>query len=48
MNVLKFGGTSVGSVKNINGVISILENYAKTDDVIQLMKKCVYPVYLHS
>ena len=34
MNVLKFGGTSVGSVKNINGVISILENYSKIDDVI--------------
>ena len=34
MNVLKFGGTSVGSVKNINGVISILEQYSKTDDVI--------------
>lgn len=34
MNVLKFGGTSVGSVKNINGVISILEKYSKIDDVI--------------
>jgi aspartokinase/homoserine dehydrogenase 1 len=34
MNVLKFGGTSVGSVKNINNVISILENYSKKDKVI--------------
>ncbi|WP_460219546.1 bifunctional aspartate kinase/homoserine dehydrogenase I [Psychroserpens sp. MEBiC05023] len=34
MNVLKFGGTSVGSAKNINNVISILENYSKTDKVI--------------
>ena len=34
MNILKFGGTSVGSVKNINGVISILEQYSKNDDVI--------------
>lgn len=34
MNVLKFGGTSVGSVKNINGVISILEQYSKNDAVI--------------
>jgi aspartokinase/homoserine dehydrogenase 1 len=34
MNVLKFGGTSVGSAKNINSVISILENYSKTDKVI--------------
>jgi len=34
MNVLKFGGTSVGSVENINRVISILENYSKEDGVI--------------
>ncbi|WP_298898885.1 bifunctional aspartate kinase/homoserine dehydrogenase I [uncultured Psychroserpens sp.] len=34
MNVLKFGGTSVGSAKNINNVITILDNYAKDDAVI--------------
>ena len=34
MKVLKFGGTSVGSSKNINRVIDILENYGKTDAVI--------------
>lgn len=34
MKVLKFGGTSVGSSKNINKVISILEDYAKHDSVI--------------
>ena len=34
MKVLKFGGTSVGSSKNINNVISILENYGKNDTVI--------------
>ncbi|MGM5471252.1 bifunctional aspartate kinase/homoserine dehydrogenase I [Flavobacteriaceae bacterium LMO-SS05] len=34
MNVLKFGGTSVGSVKNINKVIAILERYSKHDAVI--------------
>ncbi|WP_040278008.1 bifunctional aspartate kinase/homoserine dehydrogenase I [Psychroserpens damuponensis] len=34
MNVLKFGGTSVGSAKNINKVISILENYSKKNRVI--------------
>jgi aspartokinase/homoserine dehydrogenase 1 len=34
MKVLKFGGTSVGSSKNINRVISILENYSKTDAVV--------------
>lgn len=34
MKVLKFGGTSVGSSKNINRVISILENYGKTDAVV--------------
>ncbi|GAA4943578.1 bifunctional aspartate kinase/homoserine dehydrogenase I [Algibacter agarivorans] len=34
MKVLKFGGTSVGSSKNISNVISILENYGKNDAVI--------------
>jgi bifunctional aspartokinase / homoserine dehydrogenase 1 len=34
MKVLKFGGTSVGSAKNINNVINILENYSKNDKVI--------------
>lgn len=34
MKVLKFGGTSVGSSKNINKVINILENYSKTDAVV--------------
>lgn len=34
MKVLKFGGTSVGSSKNINRVIDILENYGKTDAVV--------------
>lgn len=34
MNVLKFGGTSVGSAKNINKVISILNNYSKNNRVI--------------
>lgn len=34
MQVLKFGGTSVGSSKNINKVISILEQYATKDKVI--------------
>ncbi|WCO00388.1 bifunctional aspartate kinase/homoserine dehydrogenase I [Psychroserpens ponticola] len=34
MKVLKFGGTSVGSVNNINQVISILEDKSKTDKVI--------------
>lgn len=34
MQVLKFGGTSVGSSKNINRVITILENYATKDKVI--------------
>ncbi|WNH12347.1 bifunctional aspartate kinase/homoserine dehydrogenase I [Thalassobellus suaedae] len=34
MKVLKFGGTSVGSSKNINNVISILEKYAKKDSVV--------------
>jgi len=34
MKVLKFGGTSVGSTKNINKVISILSNYAEKDIII--------------
>jgi bifunctional aspartokinase / homoserine dehydrogenase 1 len=34
MKVLKFGGTSVGSAKNINNVIDILENYSKNDKMI--------------
>ena len=34
MKVLKFGGTSVGSSKNINSVINILENYSKTDAIV--------------
>ncbi|WP_248722903.1 bifunctional aspartate kinase/homoserine dehydrogenase I [Seonamhaeicola sp. ML3] len=34
MKVLKFGGTSVGSSKNINNVINILEDYSKSDTVI--------------
>ena len=34
MNVLKFGGTSVGSANTINKVITILENYSKNDQVI--------------
>ncbi|WP_298535446.1 bifunctional aspartate kinase/homoserine dehydrogenase I [uncultured Algibacter sp.] len=34
MKVLKFGGTSVGSSKNINNVISILENYGENDSVV--------------
>ena len=34
MKVLKFGGTSVGSSKNINNVINILESYSKKDSVI--------------
>ncbi|SFZ91530.1 aspartate kinase [Flaviramulus basaltis] len=34
MKVLKFGGTSVGSSKNINNVIKILEDYSKTDSVV--------------
>ena len=34
MKVLKFGGTSVGSAKNINKVISILKNYAEKDIII--------------
>lgn len=34
MKVLKFGGTSVGSSKNINNVVSILENNSKGDKLI--------------
>ena len=34
MKVLKFGGTSVGSSKNINKVINILHNYSKDDTII--------------
>ncbi|KJD36177.1 aspartate kinase [Tamlana sedimentorum] len=34
MKVLKFGGTSVGSSKNINNVISILEDYSKKESVV--------------
>ncbi|XMO86284.1 bifunctional aspartate kinase/homoserine dehydrogenase I [Algibacter sp. AS12] len=33
MKVLKFGGTSVGSSKNINNVINILVDYSKTDTI---------------
>ena len=34
MKVLKFGGTSVGSAKNINNVIDILTGYSQTDTII--------------
>ncbi|WP_136481025.1 bifunctional aspartate kinase/homoserine dehydrogenase I [Cognatitamlana onchidii] len=34
MKVLKFGGTSVGSAKNINNVISILNDYGQSDSVV--------------
>lgn len=34
MKVLKFGGTSVGSVENINRVISILQDYAVENKII--------------
>ncbi|WP_299391424.1 bifunctional aspartate kinase/homoserine dehydrogenase I [uncultured Gelidibacter sp.] len=34
MNVLKFGGTSVGSSENIKKVIQILEDYSQTESVI--------------
>lgn len=34
MKVLKFGGTSVGSVENINKVIAILERYAQHNQII--------------
>jgi len=33
MQVLKFGGTSVGSANNINKVIAIIEDYAAKDQV---------------
>ncbi|MBA6152618.1 bifunctional aspartate kinase/homoserine dehydrogenase I [Gelidibacter maritimus] len=34
MNVLKFGGTSVGSTENIKRVIAILNNYSQEEPVI--------------
>ena len=34
MKVLKFGGTSVGSAKNINNVIDILSGYSQKDSII--------------
>ncbi|WP_303317564.1 bifunctional aspartate kinase/homoserine dehydrogenase I [Flavivirga abyssicola] len=34
MKVLKFGGTSVGSAKNINNVIDILTGYSQKDSII--------------
>lgn len=34
MNVLKFGGTSVGSAENIKKVIQILDNYSQKEPVI--------------
>ncbi|GAA3608389.1 bifunctional aspartate kinase/homoserine dehydrogenase I [Flavivirga amylovorans] len=34
MKVLKFGGTSVGSAKNINNVIDILTRYSQEDSII--------------
>ena len=34
MKVLKFGGTSVGSVENINRVISILKNSSKEEQIV--------------
>ncbi|HUH26775.1 bifunctional aspartate kinase/homoserine dehydrogenase I [Gelidibacter sp.] len=34
MNVLKFGGTSVGSSENIKKVIAILDNYSQKESVI--------------
>ena len=34
MNVLKFGGTSVGSAENIKKVIQILDNYSQKESVI--------------
>ncbi|RSK38558.1 bifunctional aspartate kinase/homoserine dehydrogenase I [Mangrovimonas spongiae] len=37
MNVLKFGGTSVGSAKNINKVIDIIEQYSKKQNVIAVV-----------
>lgn len=37
MNVLKFGGTSVGSVENINQVIGILKEYSEENKVIAVV-----------
>ncbi len=37
MKVLKFGGTSVGSAKNINSVIDILTQYAQEDSIISVV-----------
>ncbi len=37
MKVLKFGGTSVGSAKNINSVINILTQYAQEDSIISVV-----------
>ena len=37
MKVLKFGGTSVGSEKNIKQVISILNDYSEKDNVIAVV-----------
>lgn len=37
MKVLKFGGTSVGSAKNIHKVISILESISKSDNCIVIV-----------
>lgn len=37
MKVLKFGGTSVGSEKNIRQVISILNDYSEKDNVIAVV-----------
>lgn len=34
MNVLKFGGTSVGSAQNIKKVIEILDKYSQTEPVV--------------
>ena len=37
MNVLKFGGTSVGSVKHIEQVIKILTQYSQDKKVIAVV-----------
>ena len=34
MKVLKFGGTSVGSAKNINNVIRILNSYHNGEQIV--------------
>lgn len=34
MKILKFGGTSVGSAKNINKVIEIVSKSSKKEDVV--------------